>query len=162
MRPAKSQARTSLPGGRHDAQDEDRGVDRKLCVWDRRLTTEFSLQYRVTKRLRPIRIGMLSGLTSPESVVRCIEVSTALWGARYNPILPAIESTVGWGETAFRGAMTPADVLARWMRNFDADIFARMEDAASDVQVRPTTTMTGLFRTVTDWRTVLLIRSLIE
>jgi hypothetical protein len=113
------------------------------------------IQYRITTRLRPIRIGMLSGLTSSDSFVRCVELSTALWAARYNPILPALASTSDWNESALRGPMTPDEVLARWMCNFDADIFARMEDAAPAINPRAPEAMRGMFDTVLKWQTVL-------
>jgi hypothetical protein len=112
------------------------------------------MKYAVTNRLRPLRIGILSGLDSPQAFVSCVEVSTMLWGAIHNPIFPALVTTERWGENPFRGAMAPADVLKRWQRNFDADIFMRMDDASTDLQPHVPMTLHGNMQTMTDWRTI--------
>jgi hypothetical protein len=113
------------------------------------------MQYRVETRLRPVRFGLLAGLANVDSFIRAVQISNSLWGARYNPILPALAKIEGdWAEPYSIGGDTPQSLLERWYRQFDADLFLRMPDASPNVSLSPAKTMTQFFNAEPDWEHV--------
>src|SRR2546425_9356820 len=76
---------------------------------------------RVTRRLRPLRIGFLIRPGDRDALLRSIELNTCLWGGMFNPVIPVFRRAPrGWS-----GSLRPrsaADIVNGYLEAFDPDI----------------------------------------
>ncbi|MGB6064334.1 MAG: hypothetical protein WBG50_05975 [Desulfomonilaceae bacterium] len=77
----------------------------------------------VTIRVRPLRVGFLVDPTDRAGLYRAVELSSFLWGAGYNPIIPAYRRTPAkWESDRLRHLPLASDIVDGYLNAFDPDL----------------------------------------
>jgi hypothetical protein len=88
------------------------------------LKSKWALKASVSLSIRPIRFGFLVDPRNPDSILHGIRLSSSLWGAQFNPLIPVTKRLPeAWKEFA----ATATSVTHGYIRAFDPDVLVPCE-----------------------------------
>lgn len=78
-----------------------------------------NISISLDKRSRPIRFGfLLKGFSDPVALNSAVQINTALWGGRYNPIIPVLRRKPNWWRDT---SLTGPDITQKYLAAFEPD-----------------------------------------
>jgi hypothetical protein len=88
---------------------------------------------RMSRRIRPLRIGYTVNPVSDRDVARAIETATSQWGGKFQPFIPAFRRRPSWWKSGPFPLMGPVAIEKAYRDAFACDFLVM------PVQRHPTT-----------------------
>ena len=75
----------------------------------------------INLKLRPIKLGFVLDPKNKDSLLKVIEINSALWGGMYNPIIPMFKRRPSKWERYLKKQPSPKEIFEGYLNFYDPD-----------------------------------------